>query len=83
LTGALSFTQSLSILAVLDRLMSEIHYHFVVWALAILGAVLLLTSNFLRAGWHHVFLVAGIFMLAVAGVMIVVSASMRYYGHGL
>jgi hypothetical protein len=63
--------------------MSEIHYHFVVWALAILGAVLLLASNFMRAGWHHVFLLAGIFMLVAAGVMDAVSASMRYYGHGL
>jgi hypothetical protein len=80
-TGAFSYTRSLSILAVLDRPMSEIHYHFVVWALAILGAVLLLASNFMRAGWHHVFLLAGIFMLVAAGVMVAVSASMRYYGH--
>jgi hypothetical protein len=63
--------------------MEEIHYHFAVWASAILGSVLLLTSNFLRAGWHRVFLLAGIFMLAVSGAMVAVSVSMRYYGHGL
>jgi hypothetical protein len=63
--------------------MEEIHYHFVVWALAILGALLLLTSNFLRAGWNRVCLLAGILMLVVSGAMVAVSAGMRYYGLGL